>query len=271
MFNSNKELKGLLNQAVDGQWTADRFTAQLKNTSWWKNTSSTNRSAQVLAKSDPASYKANLEAARVAAQDAAVQVGAVLSTKAQAQLAKNIVHFGWQQPEIANFLGKYVAFNDKHVLGGQAGQVYQQLRTEAQNNGVALSEQAIKNSAAYVVRGVSTLEKEQAQVRQTAMGAYPAYADQIAAGANVSDIAQPYIQMMAQELQRPSSDIDLYNPKIKAALQGQDAKGKPAPMSLTDFQASLRADPSWKSTTGAADQTLAVARQVLTDMGMVAK
>lgn len=269
MFRGNKELSGLLDQAVDGQWKTDLFTAHLKNTKWWKDTSSTNRQAQILAKSDPATYKSNMEAARLAAHDMAVQLGATLSTGAEAKLAKNIIHFGWQDAEIKHFLGKYIEFNDKHVLGGQAGQIYQQLRTEAYANGVTLGEQTLKNSAAYIVRGLSTMEQQREQIRQHAAGAYPAFADQIMAGQAVQDIAAPYAQMVAQELELPSTAVDLYNAKVKAALTAKDAQGNPAPMSLTDFQAQLRSDPAWAKTSGAANSTLATAHQVLRDMGLV--
>lgn len=267
-FNSVPELNTLFKKAVAGSWTAELFQAHLKNTKWWKETSSTKRQADLMAKQDPATYKANLEAARVAAADLAVKAGAVLSTTALAKLAKNIVTYGWEDAQIQNFLGQYVKFTDKNVLGGQAGAVYKQLRQTAYDNGVRVSEQAAKNSSAYVVRGVSTLEKEQAQIRAQAMGAYPAFADQIKAGANMQDLAQPYIQMVSQELGLPATDIDLYNDKVRAALQRKDDKGLPAPMSLTDFQVALRSDPAWRKTQAAGDTSLAIGRQVLSDMGL---
>lgn len=268
-FNSVPELKKLMNKAVDGQWDATLFQARLKNTKWWKTTSSTNRQAQVMQKQDPATYKANIEAARVAAQQLAVKMGATLSGANIAKLAKNIVHFGWNDAQIQNFMGQYIKFNEKYVLGGQAGAIYQQLRTVAYDNGVRMSEQQIKNSTAYVVRGVSTMEKEQMNIRAQAAGAFPAFADQVTAGFNMRDIAQPYIQAMAQTLEIPDTDVDLYTPKIKEALNRMDSKGQPAPMSLTDFQLALKDDPAWRRTSTAQGTTFAIGRQVLQDMGLV--
>jgi hypothetical protein len=269
-FGSVPELNKLFKQAVRETWTANTFTAHLKNTKWWKTTSQTKREADLMAKQDPATYRANVSAARAAAAEAAVKLGAVLSPASLDKLAKNIVTYGWEDAQVQNFLGQYVNFTNKNVLGGQAGQVYKQLRETAYANGVQLSDQAVKDSAAYVVRGVSSMEKESANVRATAASTYPAFADQIAAGANVMDIAQPYIQMYADELQLPATDVDLFNPKIRAALQRKDAKGLPAPMSLTDFQLALRDEPAWRKTTGAADTALAAGRQVLSDMGLSA-
>lgn len=270
-FNSVPELKRLLGQATANQWDGQLFQAHLKNTKWWKETSDPDRQAKIMAKQDPATYKATLEAARLQAQQAAVQMGATLSAGALSKLARNIVHFGWQGEHVQNFLGQFIEFNEKKVPGGQAGAAYQQLKQTAYDNGVSLSEQAIKTSAAYIVRGVSTMEKEMGNIRLQAAGKYPGYADQIMAGANMSDVASPYIQAMARELEVPSTDIDLYNPRISSALTQLNDKGVPSPMSLTDFEVALRSDPQWRRTQNAQDKVFATGEQVLKDMGLVAR
>jgi hypothetical protein len=268
-FNSVPELKTLLGRAVKDQWDATLFTARLKNTKWWKTTSDSNRKAQSMAKMDPATYKATLEASRVAVSQMAVKMGAILSDATVAKVAKNIVHLGWEDAQIQNFLGQYVKFNEKSVTGGMAGAAYQQLKTAAYDNGVSLSEQALKDSAAYVVRGVSTMEKEVGNIRGVAMGAYPAFADQIEAGQSMRTIAAPYVQAMAKTLELPDTDIDMFNPKIRDALNRAGQDGKPSPMSMTDFEQSLRDSPDWRRTSNAQNTTMNLGRQVLTDMGLI--
>lgn len=270
-FNSVPELKRLMGQAVENQWDSDAFTARLKNTKWWKETSDSNRKAQAMAKSDPATYKATMEAARVAAAQLAVKVGAVLSEGAIAKLAKNIVHFGWEDAQIQNFLGKYVDFNSKYVMGGMAGQAYQQLKKVAYDNGVSLSEQSLRDSAAYVIQGVSSMEKEMGNIRGVAMGAYPGFAEQIQAGQSMRDIAQPYVQAMADTLELPDTDLDMFTPKIREALNRAGKDGKPSPMSITDFTRSLRNSREWRYTSGAQASVFETGRKVLQDMGLVAR
>jgi hypothetical protein len=267
-FNSVPELKRLLGQAVANQWDADLFTARLKNTKWWKTTSDPNRQAQSMAKADPATYKAQLAANRAAVDLLATKMGAILSSGAKDKLAKNILHMGWEDAQIQNFLGNYINFNGEKVLGGMAGQAYQQLKTQAYDNGVSMSEQSLKNSAAYVVRGVSTMEKEVANIRGLAMGAYPAYADQITAGASMKDIASPYVQAYAEVLEVPDTDVDMFNPKIKTALNQAGQNGQPQPMSITDFTNMLRSTPDWRKTANAQDSVMGIGRQVLRDMGL---
>jgi len=267
-FNSVPELKRLLGQAVANQWDADLFTAHLKNTKWWKTTASSNREAQIMAKQDPATYKATLAANRVAVDQMANKMGAIISDAAKDKLAKNILHYGWDDTQIQSFLGNFIDFNSKHVLGGMAGSAYQQLKTTAYDNGVSLSEQSLKDSAAYVVKGVSTMEKEVANIRGIAMGAYPGYADQIAAGQSMKDIASPYVQTMAKTLELPDTDVDMYNSRIKAALNQAGQDGKPSPMSLTDFETMLKSLPEWRKTTQAQNTLMATGRQVLQNMGL---
>lgn len=267
-FNSNAELKRLLAQATKGQWDATLFQAHLKNTKWWRTTSDALRKSRLMQKDDPATYKATIEASRVAASQLATKMGAILSGKAMDKLAKNIVDYGWNDAQIQNFLGNYISFNDKHVVGGLAGQAFQQLRTEAYDNGVTVNEQQLKNMAAYVVKGVSTMENEVGNIRGLAMGAYPAFADQIQAGTKVRDIAEPYVQAMARVLELPSTDLDMFNSKIKAALNRSGQDGKPSPMSITDFEQSLRDLPDWRRTTAAQGQVFQIGQQVLRNMGL---
>lgn len=268
-FKSQPELMKLLGSAVSETWTADVFTAHLKNTKWWKENSETARQAQVLEKTDPATYKANMAAAAASASEAAVKAGAILSTKQLGTLAKNMVVYGWQDAQINNFLGQYVGFTADHTLGGQAGAAASQISQYAYNQGVRVSDQTVKNQAAYLVRGISSMQQIQDQIKQQAISTYPGFTDQIVGGSTMRDIAQPYIQMAAQELELPETDIDVWHPKVSAALSAAGQDGKPAPMDLSSYQQYLRADPAWRKTQGAQNQAMAVGQDVLKKMGLV--
>lgn len=268
-FKSQPELLKLLNSAVSDQWTADRFTTELKNTEWWKTNSDTARQAQVAAKTDPATYKANISAAQFQARDMAVKAGAILSESQVSKLAHNIVDYGWQEAQVDNFLGQYVDFAENHTMGGQAGQAVAQLRQYAYNQGLKISDETLKNAAAYLVRGITTMPKIQDGLLQQTISTYPGWKDQLMAGATMRDIAQPYIQQTAQELELPDTGIDVWHPKVQQALNAQDAQGQPAPMSLGDYQRLLRTSPDWRKTLNAQNQTMAVGHQVLQSMGLV--
>ena len=268
-FKSQPELWKMLNQATSGQWTADKFQAEVKNTTWWKKNSDTVRQAQLLEKSDPATYAATMEAARVQARQMAVQAGAIMSEKNISNLARNMVYYGWEKEQIQNYVGSYIKFGANNVLGGMAGQAAREIKREAYDLGVAVSEQSLLNNAQYLVRGITTMQNVAGSLRQQAAGLYPAFAEELKAGASMQDLAQPYVQTLAQELQLPHTDVDVFSPKIKAALNRVGPDGKVAPMSLTEFTQYVRDEPQWRRTQAASDRTMAVGRQVLADMGLV--
>lgn len=268
-FTSQPELKKLLGEAVAGQWTPEKFTAELKNSKWWETTSETRRQAQILEKTDPATYKAQLSAAQADLAQKAVEMGAILSPKALAQGAKSVLTLGWNDAQIQNFLGQYVDFNDKHVIGGQAGAAYQSIVGAAYDLGLKADDQTVRNQVAYISRGLTSLQDVIAGYQHQAAGAYPAFADQIMAGQRVSDIAQPYVQALAQEMNVPDTGINPFDPKIKNALNFKNDKGEFQPMSLQDFTTQLRSDPDWAKTPAAIGNTMTIGRQVLKQMGLV--
>jgi PIN domain nuclease of toxin-antitoxin system len=268
-FKSQPELWKLLNSAVESTWTPEKFQAEVKNTKWWQTNSTTARAAQVQAKTDPATYKATMEAARLAAQQLAVKAGAILSPTNVELLAKNMVHLGWQDEQIQSFLGQYVKFGADKTLGGMAGQAASAIRKEAYALGVSVTDQSILNNAQYLVRGLTTMEKIQAGLREHAASLYPAWGEQLLAGATMQDLAQPYRQVLAQELQLPEGDVDVFSPKIKAALNRVGSDGKPAPMDLGEFTQMIRSGPEWSRTTAAVDKTMGIGREVLAQMGLV--
>lgn len=267
-FKSQPELMKLLKGAVAEQWTPQKFQAEVKNSGWWKKNSDSMRKAQLMEKSDPATYKASIEAARVAAQQMAVKLGAVLPEKKLTELARNMIRLEWNEAQVSNFLGQYVKFAADHTLGGMAGQTAKAIKQSAYDLGVAVTEQSILNNAQYLARGLTTMEKIQGSLREQSAGLYPAFADQIKAGASVQQIAEPYVQVMAQELDLPPTDVNAFSPKIKAALNRVDEGGNPSPMSLEEFTRQVRDDPAWRKTPGATSRVMSVGRQVLADMGL---
>jgi hypothetical protein len=105
-------------------------------------------------------------------------------------------------------------------------------------------------------------------MREQAAGLYPAWGEQLLAGASMQDLAQPYRQALAQELELPESDVDVFSPKIKAALNRVGEDGQPSPMSLTEFTQMVRSGPEWGRTQGAMDKAVGIGRDVLAQMGL---
>lgn len=265
----NPELKKLFDSAVKGTWTPDKFQAEIRNTKWWKTTSETARQAQALKATDPATYNAQLAAARMQVQMLASETGAALPSGQLGKIAESVLSAGLDENGIRNILGNYINFTKNGTLTGEAGMHEYTMKQYAASMGVNISDQTLKNQAALVVRKMASTQDFEGQLREQAKSAYPAYAAQIDGGQTMMDIATPYMQTMSTELGIPSSGITLQDPLIKSALNGLDQSGKPAGKTLLDFTTQLRNDPRWNQTTTARDQAMTVGHKVLSDMGMI--
>lgn len=268
-LNSNPSLKKLFGEAVDQSWDADKFQAELRNTKWWQDNSDTMRQAELQKSTDPATYNASVNAAKVQVQDLASEMGAAISTAKLDDIAKQVVSTGLDEDGLRAILGNYITFSKDGMLNGEAGVYENNIKQIAYNQGVTLGNQAIKNQAALIAKKLATQTDFSNQIMQTAASAYPAYTKQLQAGMTMMDIANPYIQQMAQDLEIPSTGISLSDPLISQALNGLNQEGKPTGMDTVDFQSLVRNDPRWKSTQNAQDSMMTTGLKVLTDMGLI--
>lgn len=268
-LEGNPELKKKFDQAVKETWTPEKFQAEIRNTKWWQTTADTARQAQALKSSDPATYNANIAAAKTQVQELASEVGAAVPIGQLGKIAESVISSGMDETEIRNALAQYVTFTKNGTMTGEAGMHQYTMKQYAASMGVNISDQALKNQAAMVVRKLATTQDFEGQLREQAKSSYPGYASQIDAGQTMQDIANPYMQTMSQELQIPTSGINLQDPLIKSALNGLNQDGKPTGKTLLDFSTQLRNDPRWGKTQNALDQTMSAANKVLSDFGLI--
>lgn len=265
----NDSVSGLFDQAVKGTWTAEKFQAKLRETKWWKENSDTMRQAQVLKETDPATYQANVAASKIQIQQMAAEMGAAIPSKKLNTIAASAYATGMDEASLKNTLGKYITFTKNGTLNGAAGMFAHSIKEYAASQGVKLDDQTVKNQAALIARGLATEQDFQSQVQEQAASMYPAYADQLKAGQTVSDVASPYIQQMASDLEIPSTSITPNDPLIKQALNGLDDKGKPVGIDATTFQTLIRNDPRWGKTAGAQNNVMKIGASVLKNMGVI--
>lgn len=264
----NPSLSSLFSESVKNGWDKATFQAKLRDTEWWKQNSQTARDAEMMKYNDPATYAASLEAAKVQVQKLASEIGAPVSDKLLGKVAADSIKYGLDEGGLRNILGKYVTFT-KGTLTGQAGMFEHTIRQYADQMGVALNDQSIKNQAQLIARGMSTPDDFKAWVQEQAISSYPAYAEQIQGGQTMKDIASPYIQLASSELGVNPNTMTLNNPLIKNALNGVDADGQPNGMALSDFMDTVRKDPRWRQSQNAQTQVLGIGSQVLKQLGVV--
>lgn len=267
-LKSNPELAPIFDQAVQGSWSNDKFQAALKSTNWYQTTSDTARQGQVLQQTDPATFNANVSAAKLHIQDMAAQLGAPITDAQMNNIAQQSIMMGMNDEELKNTIGQYVDFVNG-TLTGTAGLFAHNMQSYARSMGVSISDQSIKQNAAMIARGLSTEDDYKNFINEQAKSLFPAYTAQIDGGQTMDQIANPYVQTMAQTFEMNPGNINLTDPTIMRALNGLNQQGQPVGQSITDFQNTLRGDPRWNSTQQAQDQAMALSKQVLTNMGVM--
>lgn len=269
-LNSNSEIKGVFEQAVTESWTSQKFQAKLRETNWWKTNSDASRQAQVEASTDPATFAAKVQASGMKVRQMAAEIGAIIPENMMNQIGEDSYRSGMTDDELKYSLAKYIDFTKEGTLAGQAGMAEVRLKQLAYANGVQMSPDSIKNYAQQIAMGVSTMEQAEQNVRNMAKSMFPTFSDQIDAGINVADIANPYAEIAAKELELPRGDLDLTNPLVKQGINGLNSEGKPYGMTLNDYTRYIRSTPQWLQTKGAQDQIMKVGDDVLRSMGLVA-
>ena len=265
-FNSDPALKSLLAQAVKGNWTTDKFIAEFRDTGWFKHHGATYRQNLAQKTSDPATWNVRLAQTIASLTDQAHKVGAVMSSDQIRTLADHALLSGYSDAQIQNSLSSYVKLQGGQYFG-EAGTNALTLNQLAWRNGMKLSDSSLNNWVRQIAAGDRTTDDFGNWVRTQAASLAPGVADQLKGGMDLYDVAQPYMQSMSQILEVPTTDIDLFDPKIRGALNSKGTDGKVGTMSLGDFAQSLRNDPRWRRTNNARDSFAQTAHSILSSFG----
>jgi hypothetical protein len=267
-LNSVPELRGIFQSAVDETWSQDMFQAKLRETDWWKENSADMRKAAAEKNMDPATWNAKTNAAKIQIMQLAAQIGASIPPDKLNKIVDQAVTLNMDEAALKNVLGGYVTFNSKGNFNGQAGMFEKSMRGFAYTQGVDINRETLKNQAQLVARGLATEQDFKNQIVNQAISTFPNYAQQLQAGVTMMEIASPYIQRMAEDLELPYTKINLRDPLIRQALNGTNKEGKPVGMDQVTFQNLIRQDPRWKGTRRAQDGVLTAGLTVLRDMGL---
>jgi hypothetical protein len=265
-FKSNKELWRVFNKAVKGNWSSAKFQAALKNTNWYRTTSKSYRDYVFAKSDDPASMAAKITNTAAQIIDAANTMGAKFSYKTALMISRNSISHGWSDSQLRDYLARYVRVKNG-VFHGEAADTAEALRETAWRNGIRISSTTLQSYARAIARGDASVDEYKRRIRKSAASLAPDHADQLAAGQDLYDIAQPYMQSMASTLEIPATDIDLFDRTIRSALSNRDSKGRPVTKTLWEFERDLRQDSRWLKTNKARDEMSSTARQVLSTFG----
>lgn len=266
------ELRRLFKRAVDaeeGQYTPERFRAELQGTKWYRENDQYFRKAWAAEKTGGADWQADLQEARAAVQSAARSFGAQLTEEELAALSRRYIYEGWNEPSRQGFLAEALSgeisfmpsATGEQVLRGAAGSLQDQLKSLAFANGLRYNDDWYLSAARSVASGLTAQEDWERDIRAQSASMFPNFAEQINAGANAYDVASPYMNIVAQTLEQNPTEITLDNPDVRRGMMDG--------MGLFEFQQMLREKPEWMSTKQAEDRTSDISLQVMKMFGLV--
>jgi hypothetical protein len=274
LANNIPELKGILNQAIAGGWTADKLTATIESSGWWNSHSDAVRNLVTTQYTDPATYQLNIAKARNLISLKAGQMGYALNGGQLDSLAYEtlVTNGSFDDQVLGNLIvnrarGQF-SRGEGGTYQGQAANLSTHMTELANSYGVATTDGFVQSYLTQILGGVNTIDGFEAVIRARAKAAFPQFAQQIDAGMTVRDIADPYISTYAQTLEIPETDVTLKDSYIQKALS-QRTDGVSASMPLWQFQRMLKDDPRYDKTQQAKDDAFSTLNKIGKDWGFV--
>lgn len=272
-MNSDPELKKLFNQAVQNTWAPEKFVARLRGTDWFKTKSAEVRNAILQKTSDPASYEANIEQMTATVTDTYGQLfGDDISPELLKKWATMAHRFGWSEGQLVDHMTQgidYEKLMTSNRLGGAASEMKGQINTLLQNYGLKMGDDWKAKQLEKLVEGTDSAEGLQGRIQEMAMREYKAFADRIAGGETVAEIADPYVSKMADLLELNPYEVGVQNDMIQRALKQTGPDGAPAAMDLYTFEKEVRKDNRWQYTKNARKEVTDVTSELLRSFGVM--
>lgn len=268
-FNTDPELRKLLDKAVKENWSTAQFQAKFMATRWYRSHEASVREWVELNARDPAEVKSRIADQVFKVKNLASQMGIRITGSRLEQIAKDSLRFGFPDDQLEAVL----AAEWKYRSGGTSGfaaDLETQIKQTAYSYGVSVSARQLQDWISGVMSNKydeSTLDD---YVRDIARGKYKGLRNFIDAGMTTRQIAAPYLTSYANLLEQSEDTVSLDDPLLAQALQGRQQKdGQFVSQSLYDFETSLRKDPRWLKTKNAREQTTNLGLKILQDMGLM--
>lgn len=285
MADAIPELKGILQQAVSGQWTTDRFIMAVSSSGWYRQNSDAAREWITLQTVDPATAQAKHIRTAGDIWTLAWQNGIQLSDQqaAEAALWKIMNPTAPEDATVVHLARTYFDPNqDWNKLTGKAAGYANQIQQIGRQYGWDDFDNydQSRGMLGQLMRGEDTLDGVKRKMLDFAKVKYPGLHDQLLAGATVQDLAQPYMSEYSKILEVPATSINWYTDKlVQDALQFRPANGgnsgnnleSNGTMPINEFQKKLRTDPRWRKTDNALDSTSDLIQKIGKDWGYYAE
>jgi hypothetical protein len=241
---------GLLSLAENPDVTDAQLLAQIRGSSFYRTKAKPLRDHILLMRNDPATYKAQLDKAERELAQLFIDAGAKATKKKIKKLARRAFMFDLTPEQLRTAIANSIDFEQSYVRG-IAGELMQNVRNTAQSFGFRLEDGSPE--LVNYVRDIITKQRTENDIKlmyaNEAKKLYPAFSARFDAGATLSDVAEPYLDLMSEMWEMPKGAIDFSNTTLREMLQTFNPKdGAPTAMSLTDARRKLMQSPMFMNT-----------------------
>lgn len=240
------------------EWEPNKIAAEVTNTDWYKTNDGNLRLADNAKNTDPATWATQLDNVKGSIIRKATERGANLEGFDVDKMAENVLRNNYtyisKAPDgeipdsvLDSYLTPLVTMNANGDFRGAAQTSAAQLRSFAEKYGVAMSDQWYASAIQGLDQNTINLVDLQTEIVNNARETWPTL-DGISLTKSTYDIADSYMQRMANVLEMDVDTINLETPEIKNALVSKDADGNPIRRTMWEFEQDLRMDPRWETT-----------------------
>lgn len=264
------ELAGILQQAVQGQWTPDRFVQTVADSNWYKTTAATEREWITKQLTDPASAERELTVGSDKIRNLSQALGlrmpdinearslfvrTRLDNLDEAGLKAHLARTLTTSPEGGGDMGRMVSemFKLAHDYGYTSGDISTEILDAARRQ--------------LASSGVADVTAWQSKMVDYASAYYAPYKDEIRGGKSVADISKPVIDRVSQLLEVNPANVNFNDPLIKKAMTQWNPEGRA--YSLREIEDQTRRDARWKTTDNAKQSAVQMAEEIASRFGLI--
>lgn len=264
---------GLLKKAVKGKWSPQRFAMAIANTRWWKQTPAPAREWLVTRITDPATANREMNNGAADVRNRAGVLGVGHGSWGYAKKTwLNAKLRGYEGETLDGYIFRRANLGSRadrmKRAGGRYGQLISEMGEMAYQYGYTTTTNWEKAPQAtyQILSAANKIMEDGGQAQPTdwhnrmksfAASKYGAFADRIRGGETVLDIAQPYMQAVAETLELNPEELGLDDKLVKRAMQGKDA------LPVHEVELAARKDARWRKTDNARES----AGELLTTLG----
>ena len=247
---------------AQGITDGNRAAQLIAKTTWWKAHGITALQRLALKTSQPGVWQQNIDDAVASLREAYLDSGLEIPDAALRKIAEDKYVY-----DISDASLRKVIYNRSDITENAGSTTVEQLRALANDYGVTRTDQQLIDAARGIELKQQSANDYKEQLKSDAASRMPYWADQIAAGKTVKDLAAGYVNDVQTLLEDPNADTT--HDLVKKALTNIGADGKPAPVPLWKFEQMVRQDSRWKNTKNGQQAYTNVGMNVLKSFGLM--